>query len=130
MSSKSKTVIYDTPNPNWKNKFVERYFTFCKKSVYYFLSVFPKIISKLILKLWNNSEFVLGYAIRHACLKRLGMKIGDAYIRPFVTIWNPHNITVGDRVTINETALIVAGRYAHIIIGSDVLIAHGVCVLT
>lgn len=129
MHPEAKVFSYDTPKPTWRNRLVGKYINLCRKVIYVLLLVFPRIISRVALNLWNNSEFLIGYAVRHACLRRLGMKIKDVEIGPMVTVWNPHNIVIGDRVTINENSLIVAGKYAKIIMGSDVLIAHGVCII-
>ncbi len=70
-------------------------------------------------------------AWRYALLKRLGVRfIGNGYriIQPNVCIYNPDRLSMGERITINDNSYIECSGGVEI--GSDVMIGHGVSILS
>jgi len=70
-------------------------------------------------------------ALRYVLLKRLGTNfIGTGYriIQPNVCIYHADKLTIGERVTINDNSYLECS--GEIEIGSDVMIGHGVSILS
>lgn len=85
-------------------------------------------------KRFERIRFKTGWinmAWRYILLKRIGTKfIGEGYriIQPNVCIYNADKLTMGERVTINDNSYLECS--GEIEIGNDVMIGHGVSILS
>ncbi len=94
------------------------------------LSILPRWLSAGLVDLVLINDWTyLAIAMRSACYQRLMKHCGeDIKVSPCAVIRQPHLMSVGKRVTVNEFCFIWAG--GDLEIGDNVLIGHGVTILT
>lgn len=94
----------------------------------FFYGLFPLNVKKRLLEHHRNTLGNLGYALRYCLLKSISKGCGDnVSIAPGVYIFNPHNLIVGNNVSIHPMCYIECGPFeeSYIRIDDDVSIAHG-----
>lgn len=85
-------------------------------------------------KILERKRFKTGWvnmAWRYILLKRIGTNfIGEGYriIQPNVCIYDAEYLTMGERVTLNDNSYLECS--GEIVIGNDVMIGHGVSILS
>lgn len=92
-------------------------------------SIFPKSINYFFLKVFRNTNGVIGILIRYVLVKNLSKSCGDnVSIQPNVFLFNIHKITFGNNISIHPMCYIDGAGY--ITIGNNVSIAHNTSILS
>lgn len=96
---------------------------------------FTQMISiRMAKRILEKKRFKTGWinmAWRYVLLKRIGTTfVGDGYriIQPNVCIYDADKLTLGERITINDNSYLECSGIVEI--GSDVMIGHGVSILS
>lgn len=113
-----------------RHKIWRRVYTLLELYVW-FLRKLPDVYKAYLLEKSRFQVGWVGIAKRYAILKSMGCKFsGDGYriIGPNVYIGHPDRLEMGNNVTLNDNSYLECN--GHIVIGNDVLIGHGVSILS